>query len=261
MLAARLPGLLPDLDTAGRARGELDPLAVRAAGRSFARDAAAAGKPAPHRDRCGTRRRWQRRDSPGAAVRANHGVLFLDEAPEFASTVLDALRQPLESGLDQHPPRQRGRSLSGPVPAGDGRQPVSRAGSTADVTPSAPARRSPGGGTSPGCPGRCWTASTSSSGCTDHQSPSSEAVRRVAATHLGRSARGRVVAARAAAAERLSGTPWSLNCEVPGSWLRGPRTPAGRRRDGVHRPRAGARRDHHARLRPGAAGELDHRRS
>ena len=36
---------------------------------------------------------------PGAAARAAHGVLFLDEAPEFAAAVLDALRQPLESGL------------------------------------------------------------------------------------------------------------------------------------------------------------------
>src|SRR5262249_7365608 len=35
---------------------------------------------------------------PGAASLAHHKCLFLDEAPEFAGDVLDAVRQPLASG-------------------------------------------------------------------------------------------------------------------------------------------------------------------
>ena len=35
---------------------------------------------------------------PGAVSRAHHGVLFMDEALEFNGAILDALREPLESG-------------------------------------------------------------------------------------------------------------------------------------------------------------------
>ncbi|RBP98135.1 AAA family ATPase [Bifidobacterium aemilianum] len=35
---------------------------------------------------------------PGAITRAHRGLLFMDEAPEFASKVLQTLREPLESG-------------------------------------------------------------------------------------------------------------------------------------------------------------------
>ena len=98
MLAERLPGLLPDLC-------DQDSLEVTSV-HSLRGDAACSAllrRPpfqAPHHSitmpaLCGGGSGMPR---PGAISLAHRGVLFLDEAPEFERRVLDALRQPLESG-------------------------------------------------------------------------------------------------------------------------------------------------------------------
>ncbi|GAA4900606.1 magnesium chelatase family protein [Stackebrandtia albiflava] len=98
MLAERLPGLLPPLD-AGQA---LEVTAVHSVAGLLPESGGLIRRPpysAPHHTATmpamvgggGHRLR------PGAMSLAHHGVLFLDEAPEFRREVLDALRQPLEA--------------------------------------------------------------------------------------------------------------------------------------------------------------------
>jgi magnesium chelatase family protein len=99
MLAARLPGLLPRLSSESALEvtavhsvaGNLDdatPLITRP---PFIEPHHSASLAALVGGGSGTIR-------PGSVSLAHRGVLFLDEAPEFRPTVLDALRQPMESG-------------------------------------------------------------------------------------------------------------------------------------------------------------------
>jgi magnesium chelatase family protein len=97
MLAARLPSILPPLSPAEL----LEVSMVASVAGEIQGGALTSRRPfrAPHHSASmaalvggGLRAR------PGEASLAHHGVLFLDEFPEFEPRVLDALRQPLESG-------------------------------------------------------------------------------------------------------------------------------------------------------------------
>ncbi|MFF1829804.1 YifB family Mg chelatase-like AAA ATPase [Paenarthrobacter sp. NPDC058040] len=99
MLAERLPGLLPDLaDTASMEVTAIHSLAAIPS--SAVRLIRRPPFESPHHSATAAAiiGGGSGLPRPGAASRAHRGVLFLDEAPEFERRVLDALRQPLESG-------------------------------------------------------------------------------------------------------------------------------------------------------------------
>ncbi len=101
MLAERLTTLLPDLDV----RSALEVSAVHSLA-GYSLDDRLISRPPysdPHHSASvasivGGGARLAR---PGAISCAHRGVLFLDEAPEFSPTVIEALRTPLESGMIQ----------------------------------------------------------------------------------------------------------------------------------------------------------------
>lgn len=98
MLAERLPGILPRLDH----EQVVENLAIQSLARSdSANPSDQVPFMAPHQTASLAAMVGGGSGSPrpGIISLANNGILFLDEAPEFQTPVLDSLRQPLESGI------------------------------------------------------------------------------------------------------------------------------------------------------------------
>ncbi len=156
---------------------------------------------------------------PGALTRAHRGVLFLDEAPEFSRTVLEALRQPLESGrVEIHraqlratlPARVQLILAANPCPCGNANS----------LDPELPCRCTPSA--------RVRYQQRISGPLADRLDLQLE-LRRVSRARQPESPRpvltsadlrARVAEARASARARLAGTGWRVNAEVSGDWLR-----------------------------------------
>jgi magnesium chelatase family protein len=218
MLAKRLPGLLPDLTPAEA----LEVSAVHSVGGLLPPDAPLLDRPPfidPHHTASavaiiggGTRG-----IRPGAMSLAHRGVLFLDEAPEFASNVLDALRQPLESGhiliaranqTAVFPARFQLVLASNPCPCGqDG-----AASGQCHCTPMMRRRY------------RDRITGPVRDRVDIHRTltlPSRPELARAIGRSQTTDRLAEVVAeARERQAHRLAGSPWRLNAEVPGSELR-----------------------------------------
>jgi magnesium chelatase family protein len=97
MLASRLPGLLPPLD----AREALEVSMVQSLAGELRDGSISRIRPfrSPHHSASmAALVGGGLKVKPGEVSLAHLGVLFLDELPEFARTVLDSLRQPIESG-------------------------------------------------------------------------------------------------------------------------------------------------------------------
>ena len=97
MLAMRLPGLLPPLQQTEM----LEVLSVRSAVDPCLSAASCRQRPfrAPHHSAsAGALVGGGGNPRPGEISLAHHGVLFLDELPEFPRHVLEVMRQPLETG-------------------------------------------------------------------------------------------------------------------------------------------------------------------
>jgi magnesium chelatase family protein len=218
MLAERLPALLPDLEV----QEALEVSAVHSLAGFDLSDGLVTRPPYadPHHSAsmASIVGGGPRMAKPGAISCAHRGVLFLDEAPEFSSRVLDSLRTPLESGVitlgrsevqARYPAHFQLILAANPCPCGQA--------------------------TTPG--GRCHCAPMAVRRYADKISgpirdridiqvafvPMKKAFLRVAAgqpVEPSAAVAARVVEARARQRYRLAGSGWRTNGEVSGPYLR-----------------------------------------
>lgn len=215
LLAERLPGVLPDLDV----DDAIEVTTIASLAGVLRHGSSLIRRPpfqAPHHSASPTALLGTIRSGqvlPGAVTLAHGGVLFLDEAPEFARPSLEGLRQPLEAG-----------SLA-----------IARAGAVATV----PARIQLVLAANP-CP--CGLGVDRGEHCTCTPTAKRRYRARLSGPlldridvrlHLSAPAHGdragessaavaeRVMAARTRAAHRFIEEPWSVNAHIPTGSLHG----------------------------------------
>lgn len=157
---------------------------------------------------------------PGLISLAHHGVLFLDEAPEFQKSVLEALRQPLESGevvihrsggTARFPAKFQLVLAANPCPCGN----AFGLGKACRCSPQ-----------------QLATYLSKLSGPLLDRVDIRMSVRPASSAQIADSRRNNlegksseqikaaVTEARARSSKRLAGTPWTTNSQVPGTYLR-----------------------------------------
>lgn len=218
-LAERIPGLLPDLD--------LDESLELTAIYSLAGDLVDAGnrlvRPpfrAPHHatSRTALLGGGTGRVRPGEVSKAHLGCLFMDEFPHFPTDVIEALRQPLESGevtlargdeTATYPARAMFVLAMNPCPCGDYVPGNRENGCTCGEVTRRNYRRRVTGPIQDRID--IWR---------EVEGPGEGGPDPVGRPESSAAIRARVVAARRRTAARLAGTPWRVNADVPGPALK-----------------------------------------